>query len=44
MEVEAMARAQELMKKVEESGMLEKVSVTASERTLCIDVTPDAGL
>ena len=39
MEVEDMARAQEMMKKVKESGVQEKAGVITSERTMCIDVS-----
>jgi hypothetical protein len=38
-EVEDMARAQEMMKKAEESGLFEKAGVIDAERTLCTDVT-----
>ena len=34
-----MARAQEMMKKVKESGVQEKAGVITSERTMCIDVS-----
>ena len=39
MEVEDMARAQELLKKIQESGVQDKAGVIDADRTLCIDVT-----
>ena len=38
-EVEDMARAQEMMKKAEETGVFDKAGVIDAERTLCDDVT-----
>ena len=38
-EVEDMARAQEMMKKAEDSGLFEKAGIIDADRTLCIDVT-----
>ena len=39
LEVEDMARAQEMMKKAQESGMFDKAGIIDAERTLCTDVT-----
>ncbi len=39
LEIEDMARAQEMMKKAQDSGLFEKAGIIDSERTLCIDVT-----
>ena len=39
LEVDDMARAQEMMKKAQESGLFDKAGVIDAERTLCIDVT-----
>ena len=39
MEVEDMARAQELLKKAQESGLFDKAGLIDAERTLCTDVT-----
>ena len=39
MEVEDMARAQELLKKAQESGLFEKAGLIDAERTVCTDVT-----
>ena len=38
-EVEDMARAQELLKKAQESGLFDKAGLIDAERTLCTDVT-----
>ena len=38
-EVQDMARAQEMMKKAEETGVFDKAGVIDAERTLCDDVT-----
>ena len=38
-EVQDMARAQEMMKKTEEAGVFDKAGVIDAERTLCDDVT-----
>ena len=39
MEVDDMARAQELLKKIQASGLQEKAGVIDADRTLCTDVT-----
>ena len=39
LEVEDMARAQQMMKKAQESGMFDKAGIIDAERTLCTDVT-----
>jgi len=39
LEIDDMARAQEMMKKAQESGLFEKAGIIDAERTPCIDVT-----
>ena len=39
MEVEDIARAQEVLKKVKESGLQDKAGVISTEPTMCTDVT-----
>jgi len=39
MEVDDMARAQELLQKAQASGMFDKAGVIDADRTFCIDVT-----
>ena len=39
LEIDDMARAQEMMKKAQESGLFEKAGIIDAERTLCDDVT-----
>ena len=39
LEVEDMARAQELLKKAQESGLFDKAGLIDAERTFCTDVT-----
>ena len=38
-EIDDMARAQEMIKKTQESGLFEKAGIIDAERTPCIDVT-----
>ena len=39
MEVDDMARAQELLQKAQASGMFDKAGVIDADRTFCVDVT-----
>ena len=39
LEVDDMARAQEMMKTAQESGLFDKAGIIDSDRSLCIDVT-----
>ena len=39
LEVDDMARAQEMMKTAQDSGLFDKAGILDADRTLCIDVT-----